>query len=296
MSVHNRHSLRDLDDLVNMRDPVQVRDASKDLVESVFPSTDFSHIDEVYSDVLEMFAGTFSGFQENNNPYHDLSHSLGTYMTGLRLLHGLQVARKEEIPPPVVVSTAALLLLHDEGMLPRNTDTGLGAEHTIGHEDQGKDFFKMYKKPRSFLTVSDNTIDSTFDSTNLRIPPKDVNYTTDVGKVMGRIVGTADLLAQVSDKRYLEKLPGLFREFEAAGIAEGTYDTAEDLMRKTPGFYDMIKTRLIDLGKAYRFAHLHFREKYGIDRNLYTEAMDQNISYLQEVIAKDGFDTMLRRQ
>ena len=37
---------------------------------------------------------------------------------------------------------------------------------------------------------------------------------------MGKVLGTADLVAQMADKNYQEKLPLLFLEFQEAGMEE----------------------------------------------------------------------------
>jgi len=64
-------------------------------------------------------------------------------------------------------------------------------------------------------------------------------------KRIGFMLGTADLLSQLSDRCYPEKcFKFLYHEFETAGIAgpsiqgvrKPIYASPEDLMQKTPGF------------------------------------------------------------
>ena len=53
-------------------------------------------------------------------------------------------------------------------------------------------------------------------------------------EILGKMLGTADLLGQMSDRTYLEKLPFLYLEFKHAGI-DGV-GTELDFFDSTPGF------------------------------------------------------------
>src|SRR5258708_35677504 len=88
-------------------------------------------------------------------------------------------------------------------------------------------------------------------------------------KVVGRLRGSADIVAQMSDRCYLEKCRDrLYPEFVAGGITrkhlpdggeEVLYESGEDLVRKTPRFYQGASRRLdADLGGAPKYARGHF--------------------------------------
>src|SRR5258708_12746819 len=83
-------------------------------------------------------------------------------------------------------------------------------------------------------------------------------------KVVGRLRGSADIVAQMSDRCYLEKCRDrLYPEFVAGGITrkhlpdggeEVLYESGEDLVRKTPRFYQGASRRLdADLGGARKY-------------------------------------------
>ncbi len=62
---------------------------------------------------------------------------------------------------------------------------------------------------------------------------------------MGRILGSAYLIAQMADKNYLEKLPLLFLKFEEAGMPG--FETPLGLFKNTEEFYhSVVKTRLAE--------------------------------------------------
>ena len=119
-------------------------------------------------------------------------------------------------------------------------------------------------------------------------------------RMLGNLLGTADIIAQMSDRCYLEKCRDrLFPEFVAGGLAARDetdqragvqFKSAEDLVVKTPGFYNAAMDRLNNqLGGVYRFAETHFK-----GRNLYIETMERNILFATEV-GKLGDLSLLRR-
>src|SRR5260370_857527 len=89
-------------------------------------------------------------------------------------------------------------------------------------------------------------------------------------RVLGCMVGTADLIGQMSDRLYLEKCREfLYKEFVLGSIARDTladgreivrYASPDDLIIKTPGFYEYVARARIDLklGGVDRFASAHF--------------------------------------
>jgi len=104
-------------------------------------------------------------------------------------------------------------------------------------------------------------------------------------------VGSADILAQMADRYYLERLPSLFQEHEEGGIAN--YNSAVELMEQTSVFYhDVVIDRLSRVfGKSLpSFMQIHFRERWGVDRNLYLDNIKKNVKYIQLVVESCGGD------
>jgi len=118
-------------------------------------------------------------------------------------------------------------------------------------------------------------------------------------RLLGSLLGSADIIAQMSDRCYLEKCRDrLYNEFVVGGIArqeseageQVLFESAEDLLRKTPSFYRNATRRLEqDLGGTYNYAGKHFG---GI--NLYMDAMKQNIRFVEE--SSGAGEIVLRRQ
>ena len=114
---------------------------------------------------------------------------------------------------------------------------------------------------------------------------------------MGRVVGSADLIAQMADRNYLEKLPLLFLEFKEARMSG--FVTPLELFKNTGEFYhSVVRTRLTkEMGNVSSAALFHFKERWGIDRDLYAEAITNNIKYMTKIYddCAESFDCVLKK-
>jgi len=89
----------------------------------------------------------------------------------------------------------------------------------------------------------------------------------------------------MADRIYLEKLLFLYREFLEANIS--AYKSEEDLLEKTLDFYRASWRKM--LGDAeYDTQHMraHFRERWDDDRDLYTRAVQNNMTYLKKILTE----------
>ncbi len=130
-------------------------------------------------------------------------------------------------------------------------------------------------------------------------PVSSIRVPDPIFRLLGSLLGSADIIAQMSDRCYLEKCRDrLYPEFVAGGIArkrteegeEVVFASGDDLLRKTPMFYQNAARRLdVELGGAYQFAQTHFG-----GANLYMEAVKQNIRFVEKN-AESG-ELKLRRQ
>jgi hypothetical protein len=111
---------------------------------------------------------------------------------------------------------------------------------------------------------------------------------------------TADIIAQMSDRCYLEKCRDrLYPEFVLGGLAGRklakarklpTFTSSEDLVHKTPAFYESAQRRLdVQLARAYEYAAVHFGGP-----NPYLEEMQKNVRHAQELARRDSMDRLRR--
>jgi hypothetical protein len=103
------------------------------------------------------------------------------------------------------------------------------------------------------------------------------------------MLGTADIIAQMSDRCYLEKCHDrLYPEFALAKL--GGFSSPQDLLFKTPRFYEGACRRLDEkLGRSYEHAARHFGGP-----NLYLESMRKNAEYARSIM--ESGEIRLRRK
>ena len=119
--------------------------------------------------------------------------------------------------------------------------------------------------------------------------------------ICGHLIGTADLMAQMADRCYLEKCRDrLYKEFVVGGIAvenaspgeyQVRYKSGNDLLSKTPMFYQqVIRERLHrKFNRAYRYIEVLYD-----GQNPYIDSIRNNITHLVRVI-QAGDWSLLRR-
>ena len=138
-------------------------------------------------------------------------------------------------------------LFHDVGYLRtmRDTDVPNGAEFTTVHVSRGAAFLRDYL-PKIDLGAWANIAAEIIHYTGYERPFKNIIAPDPRDHKLGHLVGTADLMAQMADRCYLEKCRDrLYAEFVLAGVAlpigenghvKVRYASGLDLLRQTPKF------------------------------------------------------------
>jgi hypothetical protein len=284
-------------DLVDPRRPGQVRRELFDLLGMLHAPPSFRELERALGDVERLFSGEYPGYRASNTKYHDLEHTLSVLLAVARLLHGAHVSGERYASRSVEMLVLASLF-HDVGLIQAEDDRdGTGAKYTIGHEERSEAFMRAYLEqtgyPRRDITDCAHMI----GCTQLGRPLESIPFRSEEVATLGKFLASADLLAQMADRAYLEKLLLLFQEFQEGGVPG--FATERELLEKTGDFYElMVKKRFEnDLDNVNRFLRPHFRERHGLDVDLYQQSIDNNIAYLQNVLEENGhaYRQQLRR-
>ncbi len=241
----------------------------------------------VYDDIICLFNGEYPGYRASNTRYHNLEHSMMVTLATARLTHGCVKAGHQFDPGNILLGLLAALY-HDSGLIQTKQDRkGTGAKYTIGHEDRSVKFMRKNLSGKKFSKTQMDDCGHLIRCTNLNIEIKDIPFRSTESEILGKIVGSADLLAQMADRNYLEKLILLFKEFEEAGIPG--FDSEGELLEKTEGFYKNVASKRLkkDLGNISLNMKYHFKDRWDIDRDLYAESISNNIKYLKSILS-DG--------
>ncbi|PKL39167.1 MAG: hypothetical protein CVV44_09895 [Spirochaetae bacterium HGW-Spirochaetae-1] len=256
-----------------------------------YPEKDFHPINKAYTITKNLFEGNYPGYRSCNTQYHDFHHTLDATLAAVRLLDGYSLGKK-----PMVNETARDLIIaalfHDSGYIQTKSDyRGTGAKYTKDHVNRSIEFLAQINGQLKLSGSSVERISWNIQSTGLNTSFNDIPFKSREERTAGAMLGSADLLGQMADRDYLEKLLFLYYEFREAGVPG--YDTEFDIIRKTRGFYELTDSRLKnEYLNVQRFSRFHFKTRYHINSNLYTVAIKRHMKYLNGII--DDEDTNFR--
>lgn len=269
------------------------------LAKDIDPSLDLDLLREVNHDLSNFFSGSYPGFQKSTLPYHNLRHTRMVVLATVRLFHGLH-NNKVEFSPETLLKGILAAYFHDTGLLLLENDPPHSSEEYMpDHEARSTLFLLQYISPKGLPDDIPRDCGIIIKYTALDSDPATFEpHSCDI-KLAGQVVGSADILAQMADRYYLECLPLLFDEQKAGGV--NRHESALELIVHTANFYhNVILERLVStLSNTSEAMQFHFRERYGLDRNLYKENIDKNIAYVKKIIKKcddiDCLDQYLKR-
>ena len=287
-----------ISDLVNMYDPQCVLDEVKTTVRMAYPNLNFSPVEHAFRVVVNLFHGKYPGYRQCNTKYHDLRHTSDAFLAMVRLIHGA-VLDGEKIGMENAGLALITTLLHDTGYIVAEDDrSGTGAKYTRIHVERSIEFMKKYFTGNGFSKAQFKTCADLLLCTEIDMESSvgNIKFSTRETALLGKMLGAADLLGQMPDRTYIEKLPFLFHEYREGNV--GGFKSEMDLLMKTGDFYEKMKIRLSkDLGNVARFLPAHFNARFGISKNLYKEAIEKNMKYIKNVLKESDvdYDKVFRR-
>ncbi|KAM3098687.1 metal-dependent phosphohydrolase [Phormidesmis sp. 146-35] len=196
---------------------------------------------------------TLGAIARTTAAYHDLEHTVLVTLTGQGILQG-KLQKDGNVSSQDWIHTIVALLCHDIGYVggicqsdrPQQAlysdgcgclvslpKTATDASLTPFHVDRGKQFIDeaFSHEPLIDLEILKNNLEMT------RFPAPQDGLHADIDTYPG-LVRAADLIGQLSDPHYLEKLPALFKELQEVGSADKMgYETSQDLQLAFPDFY-----------------------------------------------------------
>ena len=301
----DRRNDYDVTDTVQVSDPVMVRRAVRTLFSETFPGASFDKLWLAFYDFERLFQGKFPGYLGCDTTYHDLQHTLDMTLALARLVAGYErsVEPVERLGSRRAQMAIITSLFHDAGYIrhrERDREFRNGAEFTLYHVSRSADFLRRYLPELGLSTdVAVSSMIVHFTGYELDLDNIELDDPRDA--VCGHLLGTADLIAQMADRCYLEKCRDrLYKEFVLGGLAIERarpgeyvvrYESGTDLLKKTPAFYQQVsRDRLYSkFNRAYRYIEVLYD-----GQNPYVDAIRNNMAHLIRTL-KAGDWTMLRR-
>lgn len=286
-----------LSKIVDITNCTDVMEEAERIFRYWYDGTSWNAVGECASMVMDMFGGRLAGYHACDTEYHDLSHTMSVVLATARIADGVFLGHGP-YPADLTRDLFIAALLHDVGYIRhQGEEDGTGARFTSGHVVRSADFARIHAAS-SGSTPEGSGCDGEREArlimaTGLRDEFESQAWVDSTEREAGAVLGSADLVGQMGDRAYLEKLLFLYREFVEAGFPG--YETEFDMLRKTKAFYEATRNRLDrTLGGLRHAVRRHFLERYGIDRDLYDEAITRQMEYLQSIL--DDESTNFRKK
>ena len=302
----DRRNDYDVTNTVQVSDPVSVRNAVHELFADTFPGMSFDKLWLAFYDFERLFTGRYPGYTGCDTTYHDMQHTLDMTLALARLVSGYE--RSVEPPDRLGAARAQMAIItalfHDSGYIRhevRDKDFTNGAEFTLYHVSRSADFLRRYMPELGLAkNVGVSSMIVHFTGYELDLDKIELDDPRDI--ICGHLIGTADMIAQMADRCYLEKCRDrLYNEFVVGGVAVENakpgefmvrYRSGKDLLTKTPAFYQQVMRDRLNskFNRVYRYIEVLYD-----GQNPYIDAITANITHLVRIL-ETGDWSLLRRK
>lgn len=297
-----RRNEYDVTNSVNMTDSQQVAVVVCRIYQDLYQKDTVDNLAQAFADLGLLYRGECPGYHECDTGYHDIQHVMDVTLAMARLMDGCVRATDAGILTERLFRFGVIAALyHDSGYLRHRKDTRHlnGAEYTMVHVSRGARLLEDYLT-RIGMADQAQVAARTLHFTGYEIPVDRIRVPPEF-RLIGNLLGSADILGQMADRCYLEKCyDRLYPEFVLGGIArkprgdgseEVIFSSAADLIFKTPLFYNGATRRLDkDLGGYYRYIDRHFG-----GQNLYFDEVEKNINHARSIASGRDMSLLRRR-
>jgi hypothetical protein len=266
----SRRNQYDVTDTVRVSHVDEVQAACAMLLLDLYPALNLQPLDRAFDLFARLYAGLLPGYVGCDTWYHDAQHSLDTALATVRLLDGYErSAPAQPLGPRRAVLGVITALFHDAGYVRRREETAAnGAEFAAVHVRRSGAVLAGLL-PQLGFGAEVAMVEEMVHYTGFERPLDRIAVEDGRDRLLGFIVASADLLAQMADRCYPEKCRDfLFREMTICGMAgrgrpgapPPLYPSADVLLQQTPAFVEKIWSERIEgfFGGMHRYMALHF--------------------------------------
>jgi hypothetical protein len=292
----------DVENRVNTTDSDAVSREVCGIYQNLYQTAEPGNIGQAFHDITALYRGEYPGYYACDTPYHDIQHVLDVTLAMARLMDGAARATDVRVLTERLFRFGIVTALyHDCGYIRHRKDTKhfQGAEYTKTHVSRGGRFLEDYLVKAGMGDLAPYAA-RVLHFTGYEVPIDKIRIEPEY-RLIGQLLGSADVLAQMADRCYLEKCyDRLYPEFVSGGIARQTtpegkeevlFESAADLIFQTPRFYHSAQKRLnVDLGGYCKYIETHFGGE-----NLYFVEVDKNIEHARKIADKEDV-SLLRRK
>lgn len=270
---------------VDTRDLGAVQAQVLAIYRQLFPSGDPANITNPFFWTHDAFTGRHPNYLPIDAKYHDFEHTLQGTLALARLLHGYAAAQATPLLTQRAFELGIIaILLHDTGYLKHRSDPeGTGAKYTLVHVSRSAEFARTLLSEKGFPPQEIRAVQNMIRCTGINAELPSIPFQSELERLVGYALGTADLLGQMAAGDYIDKLETLYQEFDESNrynhktTGPGIFTSAVELRANTPVFWNKYVLPKVenDFGGMHRF----LADSSG--RNPYLEQIEANIARLQ---------------
>ena len=267
-----------------------VRDLTRERSSHLFGPQHNGYLDEYLDAIDDLFAGRHPEYQAIDTAYHDITHPLQATLCLVEILHNRHVIDAiPRISAEDFKRAVIAVLFHDIGYLKTIGDTeGSGAKYTHLHEQRSCDFTRAFLLQKGWSQDDVQCVENLISATGPSADVAHIEFRSEIERILGQTVCTADYIGQMSDPHYPDKLAVLFDEFKESyqyrqiPESEWPFASYEALLRGTPGFWGTFVQHKLTVECADIYKHL---EHPLSGENPYMEAIERNLATIEQRIA-----------
>jgi hypothetical protein len=298
----DRHALFDVTGTIPLDRAAAVAAAIDDILARAYGPASFDRelLHGSFTFVERLYRGEQPGWLACDMPYHDLRHALDAALATARLVDGCRIDGCDGALAPDLGLVAVLLaLLHDTGFLRTTAEASLcGPQLAMGHESRSAAFAADYLRSTPLAPHAD--LAPLIMATRMAVAPSVALEGHDGAAItIGRMLGSADLLCQLADPRYLERCyhhlyPEMLLGAGDASRSRGAQPRfvvadAHDMLARTPGFVkDVALPRVRD---GFGFVARHLAAHFG-GHEPYAASTRDNLARCERIVAERRWDLL----
>jgi hypothetical protein len=278
--------------LVETKDSVAVECEVQASYRGLYPEGDSGLVSTAFGWLRDTFSGRYKDYQAIDAIYHDLEHTMQGMLCLVRLLAGREAVGARPVLPQRLFELGLIaMLFHDTGYLKKRGDLeGTGAKYTLTHVTRSVMFAEEFLVEQGMPIREIRAIQNMIRCTGVHVDLTRIPFQSEIEKIVGFVLGTGDLLGQMSADDYVDKLPILYAEFEeSARFYEGkmvgilAFASAADLIRRTPDFWTGYV--IPKLEEDFWGLHNFLRRPYPNGPNEYVDRVNANMARLRRQLA-----------
>jgi len=247
----------------------------------------------IYEDVRALYAGEWPGYEACDLAYHTFEHVEDVALAAARMMAGWNRYHPDKkFPISYFVMGVIAALFHDSGYLKDKGDLqGTGAKHTYIHVQRSVKILSDYLQDKEWSEGEIEVIAAMIQATEFygTVEVEPVLKEDNLLFFLTQLLVTADIMAQIADVFYLERLPLLYAEFLEAYESVGkdilrengvrVYNSIHELFDSTSDFIvNTVMPKLDEMGHMYDYLSVFF----GTERNPYLEIVVTNLNRIHD--------------